>query len=266
MPDPLGSLAFTWPFLAVFIAAYVLGSIPFGLILVRLAGGGDIRQIGSGNIGATNVLRSGSRALAAATLVLDAAKGAIPVILANSYLTQDFAVVAGAGALLGHMLPVWLKLGSPRQAAQALAMIAYLVVVGGLLLVGKGMVTPIAILLFLTVPLIAWGGKGVATGFGVLLALDPVVGGLACLIWVAVAAVLRYSSLAALAAFHAAVVSAFVLSTYEIGGGYLSDPQRVEFAVFVTVVITLRHLGNIRRLVRGGEPRIGAAKATATGA
>lgn len=269
MPDPLGSLAFTWPFFAVFLVAYGLGSVPFGLILVRLAGRGDIRQIGSGNIGATNVLRSGSRILAAATLVLDGAKGAAPVILANTYLTQDFAVVAGAGALLGHMLPLWLKLGSLRDFGVALAVIAYLVVVVGLLLVGKGVVTPIAIVLFATVPLIAWGGKGVATGLGILLALDPAVGALACGTWVAVAAASRYSSLAALAAFLSAPLFAFLLSTYEINGGYLSDPQRVEFAVFVAIAIYLRHLGNIRRLLRRDEPRIGAAKdatsATQTG-
>ena len=260
MPDPLGSLAFTWPFFAVFLIAYAMGSIPFGVILVRLAGRGDIRQIGSGNIGATNVLRSGSRVLAALTLVLDCSKGAAPVILANAYLTQDFAVVAGAGALLGHMLPVWLKLGSLRDFGMALAVIAYLVVVVGLLLVGKGLVTPIAILLLVTSPLIGWGGKGVATGLGILLALDPAVGALACLTWIVVAAALRYSSLAALAAFLSAPLFAFLFANNEIGERYLSDPQRVEFALFVVVAIYLRHLGNIRRLLRGDEPRIGATK------
>jgi glycerol-3-phosphate acyltransferase PlsY len=265
MPDPLGSLAFTWPFFAVFVIAYAIGSTPFGVILVRLSGRGDIRKIGSGNIGATNVLRSGSGVLAAATLVLDGAKGAAPVILANAYLTQDFAVVAGAGALLGHLLPLWLKLGSLRDMAFAVAVLAYLVVVVGLLLVGKGVVTPIAILLFAASPLIAWGGKGVATGLGVLLALEPAVGALACLTWIAVAAVLRYSSLAALAAFLGAPVFAFILSNAAIADRYLSDPQRVEFAVFVAIAIYLRHLGNIRRLLRGDEPRIGATKGAAAG-
>src|SRR5262245_13437040 len=86
---------------------YLLGSIPFGLVLARLAGLGDLRQIGSGNIGATNVLRAGSKGVAALTLILDAAKGTAAVLLAARF-GETAALVAGAGAFLGHVFPVWL--------------------------------------------------------------------------------------------------------------------------------------------------------------
>ena len=98
MPDPLGDISFTWPFYAAAAIGYLIGSIPFGLVLTKMAGLGDVRKIGSGNIGATNVLRTGNKGLALATLLLDGGKGAIVVILANSFLTQDYAVLAGGGA------------------------------------------------------------------------------------------------------------------------------------------------------------------------
>lgn len=91
-----------------FAVGYVAGSIPFGLLFARLAGAGDIRQQGSGNIGATNVLRSGHKAAAAATLLFDAAKGAIPFLIARHYYGDIAAVAAGVGAFLGHLFPVWL--------------------------------------------------------------------------------------------------------------------------------------------------------------
>jgi glycerol-3-phosphate acyltransferase PlsY len=93
--------------LAAFAGGYLLGSIPFGLILAKLAGLGDLRQIGSGNIGATNVLRAGSKGLAALTLLLDAAKGTAAVLLAAGW-GEDVAMLAGLGAFLGHLFPVWL--------------------------------------------------------------------------------------------------------------------------------------------------------------
>src|SRR5437764_11949984 len=93
--------------LAGLALGYLLGSIPFGLILTRLAGLGDIRAIGSGNIGATNVLRTGSKGLAALTLVLDMAKGAVAVLLGAHY-GPDTAVLAGGGAVIGHIAPIWL--------------------------------------------------------------------------------------------------------------------------------------------------------------
>src|ERR1700676_4604943 len=134
---------------------YLFGSIPFGLLLTRLAGLGDIREIGSGNIGATNVLRTGSKGLAAATLLLDAAKGAFAVGLFRYLGPPDAALWAGLGAMIGHMFPVWLGFK---------------------------------------------GGKGVATGLGVLLAAAWPVAVTGCVVWLIVAAVARMSSLASLAA------------------------------------------------------------------
>ncbi|MDF2798907.1 MAG: plsY [Devosia sp.] len=90
------------------VLGYLCGSVPFGLLLTRAAGLGDIRAIGSGNIGATNVLRTGNRWLAAATLVLDAAKGALPVLLARYLWGEDAAMIAAIGAFVGHCFPVWL--------------------------------------------------------------------------------------------------------------------------------------------------------------
>ena len=104
---------FTWqlgglPTLAALAFGYLLGSIPFGLVLTRMAGLGDVRQIGSGNIGATNVLRTGNKPAALATLLLDSGKGAIAVLLARALAGQDAALIAGAAAFLGHLYPVWL--------------------------------------------------------------------------------------------------------------------------------------------------------------
>ena len=151
---------------AAIIFGYLLGSVPFGLLLTRLAGLGDIRAIGSGNIGATNVLRTGKKGLALATLLLDGGKGAVAVLIArvvalNSGLpltdwdVQLISLVAGVAAVLGHNFPVWLKFK---------------------------------------------GGKGVATTLGTMLAAAPLVGAATCLTWFVVALVFRYSSLAALIA------------------------------------------------------------------
>src|ERR1700761_2171390 len=138
---------------------YLLGSIPFGLLLTKVAGLGDIRGIGSGNIGATNVLRTGRKELAAATLLLDGIKGAAAVLIAGSMVNQNIALFAGLAAVLGHLFPVWLGFK---------------------------------------------GGKGVATGLGVLIAAAWPIGLVACAIWLVVAAATRFSSLAALAAFASA--------------------------------------------------------------
>lgn len=117
MPEPLGDFSYTWPFFAAALIGYLIGSIPFGLVLTKLAGLGDVRKIGSGNIGATNVLRTGNKGLAFATLLLDGGKGAVVVILANIFLTQDYAVLAGGGAFLGHLFPVWLKFKGGKGVA-----------------------------------------------------------------------------------------------------------------------------------------------------
>ena len=201
MPTPLGDLRYTWPFYAALAAGYLLGSIPFGLIISKLGGLGDLRQIGSGNIGATNVLRAGGKALALLTLLFDGAKGAVAVMVADQW-GPDMALMAGAGAFIGHLFPVWLKLR---------------------------------------------GGKGVATALGVLVALNPDVGALAGLTWLVVAAATRYSSLAALTALLLAPVFAW-FSTYDL--------QKVEFVAFLTILVWLRHAGNIVRLVTGKESRM----------
>ena len=200
MIDPI-SWAYSWPYiLAGFAGGYLLGALPFGLILTRLAGMGDIRAIGSGNIGATNVLRTGNKKIAAATLILDGAKGGAAVLIAQLY-GPDIAIVAAAGAMIGHLFPVWLKFR---------------------------------------------GGKGVATALGILLALAPAVGGLACATWLLAAVLFRYSSLSALLAMAAAPVYMW----------WLADPQRKEFAIAMALLVWMRHWQNIRRLATGAESKI----------
>jgi glycerol-3-phosphate acyltransferase PlsY len=205
MPDLLGGFEFTWPYYAGALAGYLLGSIPFGLLLTKLAGLGDIRNIGSGNIGATNVLRTGRKGLAAATLLLDGGKGALAVLLGNWLFGPDMAIMAGGGAILGHLFPVWLKFK---------------------------------------------GGKGVATTLGILLALAWPVGVLACLTWLAVAFLFRYSSLSALVATAAAVGYAAWLGTRE----------EMQFALFLAALVWISHRTNIGRLLRGQEPKIGRGR------
>ena len=123
MPDP-----FFWtrilPFLAAaFAFGYLLGSIPFGVLLTRLAGLGDIRKVGSGNIGATNVLRTGHKGLALATLLLDGAKGAVALLLVVRFYTEDMALAAGLGALVGHVFPIWLGFKGGKGVATALGLL-----------------------------------------------------------------------------------------------------------------------------------------------
>ena len=190
----------------IFLAAivgYLLGAVPFGLVLTNLAGLGDIRKIGSGNIGATNVLRTGRKDLALATLLLDGGKGAIAVGLA--YLLQWRPEVAGAAAFLGHCFPVWLKFK---------------------------------------------GGKGVATFLGTLFALYFPAGIFAGATWLATAFIARISSLSALVA---AASSPFVLFA-------MGKPTMAIGALFMSVLIFVRHGPNIKRLFAGVEPKIGAKK------
>ena len=187
------------------LLGYLLGSIPFGLLLTRAAGLPDIRTIGSGNIGATNVLRTGNKALAAATLLLDAGKGAAAVLLAGALAGRDAALWAGLGAIFGHLFPIWLRFS---------------------------------------------GGKGVATAYGVLIAAAWPVGICAGAIWLVVAALARLSSLAALVSFAAAPIIAAVLA----------DATVVKLSLAILVLVFARHHENIRRLLKGEEPRIGAKK------
>ncbi len=204
MPAPFGDFTYIWPFWAAAAFGYLLGSIPFGLVLTRLAGLGDVRAIGSGSIGATNVLRTGNKGLAALTVFPDGGKGAAAVFLGAMY-GPDTAVLAGGGAFIGHLFPVWLKFK---------------------------------------------GGKGFATFLGVMLAASWPAGLLCCLTWLAVALLLRYSSLATLIAALAGPGYAYWLGNWQI----------VELAAFMTVLIFIRHHQNIRRLLTGAEPKIGAKK------
>jgi len=110
------------PYIAL-VVGYLLGSIPFGLLLTRLSGKGDLRAIGSGNIGATNVLRTGSKPLAATTLILDALKGTLAVVLAQQYWPEAVNYAA-AGALIGHLYPVWLKFRGGKGVATLLGILA----------------------------------------------------------------------------------------------------------------------------------------------
>ncbi|WP_289034126.1 glycerol-3-phosphate 1-O-acyltransferase PlsY [uncultured Roseibium sp.] len=114
MPDPI-SWNLAWPLVLAF--GYLLGSIPFGLIITRLGGMGDVREIGSGNIGATNVLRTGNKKLAAATLVCDALKGTIAVLVVKHFFGAELALIAGFAAFLGHLFPVWLKFKGGKGVA-----------------------------------------------------------------------------------------------------------------------------------------------------
>ena len=206
MPDPI-SWQHAWPYLsAALVGGYLLGSVPFGLLLTRLAGLGDIRRIGSGNIGTTNVLRTGRKDLAALTLLLDGGKGAAAVLVAQVFWGPDMALMAGLGAVLGHLFPLWLRFK---------------------------------------------GGKGVATTLAVVLALHPAVGATACLAWLVTAALFRFSSLAALVAIASAPLFAWWIAV---------DLQLVEMTAVLAALVWSRHLANIRRLIKGEEPRIGRSK------
>ncbi len=118
MPHPMGGWSYQWPFVLGAALAYLLGSIPFGLVLTKLAGYGDIRTIGSGNIGATNVLRTGNKTLALLTVLLDAGKGAAAVLIAEQF-GPDMTAYAAAFAFLGHLFPVWLGFKGGKGVATA---------------------------------------------------------------------------------------------------------------------------------------------------
>jgi glycerol-3-phosphate acyltransferase PlsY len=190
--------------LLIAVMAYLAGSVPFGLIFTRLAGKGDIRAVGSGNIGATNVLRTGSKGLALLTLLFDGGKGAV-IALGVAHLTSDplMTGVAGLMAVVGHCFPVWLKFR---------------------------------------------GGKGVATCVATFAAFDPWLGLVFVALWLAAAALTRYSSLAALVATLGCSVAAVMLKL----------PLPVIVAVIAMSALSwARHHANIGRLLTGTEGRIG---------
>ncbi|MEL6387302.1 MAG: glycerol-3-phosphate 1-O-acyltransferase PlsY [Pseudomonadota bacterium] len=198
----------TLPWIIALSGGYLLGSIPFGLVLTRMAGI-DLRAVGSGNIGATNVLRTGRKDLALATLVLDSLKAGLAALGFSQAFGADVGFVAGAAALVGHCFPVWLRFKG-----------------------GKGVATYAGLLLFTSL-------KGFAVG-------AP--------IWLALAALTRISSLAALVAAVAIPVGAFLLGERQfavVGLGVLS------------VFVFYTHRGNISRLLDGTEPRFGAKKEAA---
>jgi len=185
------------------IIGYLSGSVPYGLLLTQMAGLGDVRQIGSGNIGATNVLRTGNKGLAALTLLLDALKGMVPVLLARHFLGLDAAILAGFGAFLGHLYPVWLKFR---------------------------------------------GGKGVATFAGISLGFSWHVLIPFAIVWIAMAFIFRYSSLAALTASVVTTLTIFYVGETELGFLYVA----------LTALVFWKHRQNISRLLSGSESKIGS--------
>ena len=160
MLDPALEPAGFWPLLLAWLGGYALGSIPFGLLVTRAAGAGDIRKIGSGNIGATNVLRTGRKGLALATLALDLAKGGLPVLLAQAWLGPTAGLLAGAGAILGHCYPAWLGFRGGKGVATAAGVVLSL--------------TPLVFLLILAAfVLTVWLTRWVSLGSMVAALLAP---------------------------------------------------------------------------------------------
>jgi len=213
--------------LPAIVVGYLVGSIPFGLILTRVAGYGDVRAIGSGNIGATNVLRTGNKSLAFLTLLLDVLKGTAATLLgplaassmldggAGSGLPAAVALLpaaymAGLAAFLGHVFPIWLRFR---------------------------------------------GGKGVATYIGILIGLVWPAALVFCGVWLVVAFATRYSSLSALASsFVTPFAAMYILQSATAGG----------VAALMSIILVFKHRTNIQRLLAGEEPRIGAKDGAST--
>jgi glycerol-3-phosphate acyltransferase PlsY len=191
--------------LAAFVGGYLLGSIPFAFVVSKAFGLGDIRQVGSGNVGATNVLRTGNRAAAALTLLGDVGKGIVAVLIARQF-GEVPALIAALGAFTGHIFPVWLNFK---------------------------------------------GGKGLATCAGIILVLAWPVALLGGATWLVVAFISRISSLAALVA--AALTPVYMW--------FFATPLYTAGAAILAVLIFITHRDNIRRLLKGEEPKIGAKKA-----
>lgn len=202
----------------LFVTSYLLGSIPFGLLLTKVFVGVDLREIGSKNIGTTNVLRTGSKTLALVTLLLDMGKGALGASLSFIFLAYmhnspelqplslpNLGLTVGIGAMLGHCFPIWLKFK---------------------------------------------GGKGVATGCGVLLATVPLAGLVTLTTWLVVMFTTRYSSLAALCACAIAPIVTFFI--------YGATPAVI--CLLITIFVFIRHKENIKRLLAGTESKIGRSK------
>lgn len=186
----------------LFVLGYLSGSVPYGLVLTRAFGLGDLRSIGSGNIGATNALRTGNKKLAILTLLADILKGTLPVLIGWQFGAAA-AMAAGFGAFFGHLFPVWLGFK---------------------------------------------GGKGVATYIGVLLGFSPVGLLVFAVAWLGMAAIFRYSSLAALTATLVVPIAYY----------FLGDSPAAILSGVLTVLVYVKHRPNIERLLAGTEGRIGA--------
>ena len=197
---------------SVFLFGYFLGSIPFGLILTKISGLGDIRKIGSGNIGATNVLRTGNKKMALFTLLLDGFKGAVAIYLItiilprvfdnNFDMVEFYQCIVAISAVVGHCFPIWLRFK---------------------------------------------GGKGVATGFGVILSLNLVIGIIALLIWIIIAKVFKISSMSALISYFLIPILMFYYETELIY--FLSS-------FIISLICFVQHRENIKRLINRSEPKI----------
>lgn len=184
------------------IIAYLLGSISSAIITCKLFGYPDPRTLGSGNAGATNVLRIAGKKLAILTLIFDALKGFVAVMIARTLGLDNFVLgIVALAAFLGHLYPIFFKFK---------------------------------------------GGKGIATGLGVMLALSPELGGMVIITWILIAAIFRYSSLAAIVAFVLAPIYAFLLT----------NRQYVIALFIITLFILWRHRTNIKRLLQKIEPKI----------
>jgi glycerol-3-phosphate acyltransferase PlsY len=226
MPDPI-SWSYAWPYFAgAFVLAYLLGSIPFGLLLTRAAGLGDIRKIGSGNIGATNVLRTGNKRLALAVLLLDGGKGVAAVLLAWWVGGTEVALIAAVAVVLGHMFPVWLGFKG-----------------------GKAVATTLGVLLALS----PWVGALVCLTWLLVAAITR---------YSSLAGLLSL----AMGPFYAWLLPlGFRLEElFEPGFGSLlfrGEPKLIQVAALLALLVWLRHRSNIVRLLRGEEPRIGRREA-----
>ena len=192
----------------IVIGCYLIGSLPYGLILVKIFKGQDLRQIGSKNIGATNVLRAGYPVLALMTLVLDSFKGALSVLLVGyfydnviiSNIEINLSMLAGVSAVLGHIFPVWLKFK---------------------------------------------GGKGVATGFGTILIVDPLVSAVILIVWLLTAIITKYSSLSAILATLALPILV-----------YFMHNDVFYYVLFISCIILFKHKSNIIKLINKEETKI----------
>ena len=195
--------------ISLIIIFYLIGSLPFALILTKLSGFGDIRNIGSGNVGATNVLRTGNKYLAFIVLSLDIIKGFIPLIILQIYF-KDLSllnkIIIGHFAIIGHIFPIWLKFK---------------------------------------------GGKGVATYIGFLFSINPYIGLLFLILWMAIALSTKYSSLGSLIAILIAPIY-FIFINFNLYIGI--------FFIYLSLIIYLKHSENIKRLLNKTESKIKLTK------